>query len=94
MADHEYLDKLLNTLPDKYQALARQGMYGDFFSFYLCDVGAEAQRQGRTTGVRQGRRPGHGAVHAEMKSFSERNPFILGVIGAVVIAGIVMGALN
>ncbi|WP_431235905.1 MCE family protein [Mycolicibacterium psychrotolerans] len=29
-----------------------------------------------------------------MKSFSERNPFILGAIGAVVIAGIVMGALN
>lgn len=33
-------------------------------------------------------------MHAEMKSFSERNPFILGVIGAVVIAGIVMAALN
>ncbi len=29
-----------------------------------------------------------------MKSFSERNPFILGAVGAVVIAGIVMGALN
>jgi phospholipid/cholesterol/gamma-HCH transport system substrate-binding protein len=29
-----------------------------------------------------------------MKTFSERNPFILGVVGAVVIAGIVMGALN
>ena len=29
-----------------------------------------------------------------MKSFSERNPVILGVVGAVVIAGIVMGALK
>ncbi|NTY61851.1 MCE family protein [Mycolicibacterium sphagni] len=29
-----------------------------------------------------------------MKSFSERNPLVLGVIGAVVITGIVMGALN
>ena len=29
---------LLNTLPDKYRALQRQGMYGDFFAFYLCDV--------------------------------------------------------
>ncbi|MEZ0357833.1 MCE family protein [Mycobacterium sp. SA01] len=29
-----------------------------------------------------------------MKSFSERNPVILGAVGAVVIAGIVMGALN
>ena len=37
-ADHEYLDHLLDTLPDKYQVLARQGMYGDFFSFYLCEV--------------------------------------------------------
>ncbi|CCK55947.1 Conserved protein of unknown function, MCE family Mce3B, thought to be involved in host cell invasion [Mycobacterium canettii CIPT 140070008] len=36
--DHDYLDNLLNTLPDKYQALVRQGMYGDFFAFYLCDV--------------------------------------------------------
>jgi phospholipid/cholesterol/gamma-HCH transport system substrate-binding protein len=37
-ADHDYLDNLLNTLPDKFQALARQGLYGDFFAFYLCDV--------------------------------------------------------
>lgn len=37
-ADHDYLDNLLNTLPDKYQALVRQGMYGDFFAFYFCDV--------------------------------------------------------
>ncbi|QLL05271.1 virulence factor Mce family protein [Mycobacterium vicinigordonae] len=36
--DHDYLDNLLNTLPDKYQALYRQGMYGDFFAFYLCDI--------------------------------------------------------
>ena len=38
VADHEYFDNLLNTLPDSYQALARQGIYGDFFSFYLCDL--------------------------------------------------------
>jgi phospholipid/cholesterol/gamma-HCH transport system substrate-binding protein len=37
-ADHDYLDTLLNTLPDKYRALDRQGMYGDYFAFYLCDV--------------------------------------------------------
>jgi phospholipid/cholesterol/gamma-HCH transport system substrate-binding protein len=36
--DHEYLEKLLDTLPDKYRALSREGLYGDFFSFYLCDV--------------------------------------------------------
>ncbi len=38
LADHEYFDNLLNTLPDAYQALGRQGLYGDFFSFYLCDL--------------------------------------------------------
>ena len=38
LADHEYFDNLLNTLPDAYQTLIRQGMYGDFFSFYLCDA--------------------------------------------------------
>jgi phospholipid/cholesterol/gamma-HCH transport system substrate-binding protein len=37
-ADHDYFDDLLNTLPDAYQALSRQGMYGDYFSFYLCDA--------------------------------------------------------
>jgi phospholipid/cholesterol/gamma-HCH transport system substrate-binding protein len=36
--DHEYLEKLLDTLPDKYRILGREGLYGDFFSFYLCDV--------------------------------------------------------
>jgi phospholipid/cholesterol/gamma-HCH transport system substrate-binding protein len=38
VADHDYFDNLINTLPDAYQALARQGIYGDFFSFYLCDI--------------------------------------------------------
>jgi phospholipid/cholesterol/gamma-HCH transport system substrate-binding protein len=38
VADHDYFDNLLNTLPDAYQVLGRQGIYGDFFSFYLCDL--------------------------------------------------------
>lgn len=38
LADHEYFDDLLNTLPDSYRMLARQGMYGDYFSYYLCDL--------------------------------------------------------
>ncbi len=38
VADHEYVDELLDTLPEAYQALGRQGLYGDFFSFYLCDI--------------------------------------------------------
>ncbi len=38
VADHEYVDNLLATLPETYRVLGRQGMYGDFFSFYLCDL--------------------------------------------------------
>lgn len=37
-ADRDYFDTMLNTLPDKYRVLSRQGIYGDFFSFYLCDL--------------------------------------------------------
>ncbi len=91
MADHDYFDNLLNTLPDAYQALARQGLYGDFFSFYLCDAVPQGQRQGRPTGVHQGGRPGTGTVHTEMKSFAERNPLIIGAVGLAVIAAVVAG---
>ncbi|MBU3685921.1 MAG: mammalian cell entry protein, partial [Mycobacterium sp.] len=38
MADHDYVDDLVRTLPDAYQILARQGLYGDYFGFYLCDA--------------------------------------------------------
>ena len=38
MADHDYVDDLLKTLPDTYQILARNGLYGDYFGFYLCDA--------------------------------------------------------
>ncbi|MCV7177829.1 MCE family protein [Mycolicibacterium sphagni] len=38
LADHEYFDQVLNSLPDKYKLLGRQGLYGDYFSFYLCDA--------------------------------------------------------
>jgi phospholipid/cholesterol/gamma-HCH transport system substrate-binding protein len=38
VADHDYVDNLLNTLPEAYRMLNRQGLYGDFFSFYICDA--------------------------------------------------------
>ncbi|WP_431236199.1 MCE family protein (plasmid) [Mycolicibacterium psychrotolerans] len=38
LADHDYFDNLLATLPDAYRILGRQGLSGDFFSFYLCDI--------------------------------------------------------
>ena len=37
-ADKDFVDNLLNTLPDAYQVAGRLGLYGDFFSFYLCDI--------------------------------------------------------
>ena len=38
VADHDYVDNLIATLPDAYRMLGRQGIYGDFFSDYLCEV--------------------------------------------------------
>ena len=38
IADHDYIDNLVKTLPDAYQVLARNGLYGDYFGFYLCDA--------------------------------------------------------
>ena len=38
LADHDYVDNFLNTWPDDLQVINRQGMYGDFFSFYICDI--------------------------------------------------------
>ncbi|MCV7151719.1 MCE family protein [Mycolicibacterium pyrenivorans] len=46
LADRDYLDNLLDTLPDAYQMLNRQGLYGDFFSFYLCDLILKLNGQG------------------------------------------------
>jgi len=38
LPDHDYLDNLINGLPEKYRTLSRLGLYGDFFSYYLCDL--------------------------------------------------------
>lgn len=38
VADHDYFDNLLKTLPDQLRVLNRQGIYGDFFNQYICDV--------------------------------------------------------
>jgi phospholipid/cholesterol/gamma-HCH transport system substrate-binding protein len=46
VADHDYVDNLLNTLPDTYQKLARQGIYGDFFNFYLCEAALKVNGKG------------------------------------------------
>ncbi|CAA0105475.1 putative phospholipid ABC transporter-binding protein MlaD [Mycolicibacterium vanbaalenii] len=36
--EHDYFDDLLNTLPDAYKMLGRQGLYGDWFAFYICEA--------------------------------------------------------
>jgi phospholipid/cholesterol/gamma-HCH transport system substrate-binding protein len=46
VADHDYLDNLLEKLPEKYRALERQAVYGDFFSFYLCDLALKVNGKG------------------------------------------------
>jgi phospholipid/cholesterol/gamma-HCH transport system substrate-binding protein len=38
LADRDYFDNLLKTLPDAYRVLNRQAINGDFFGFYLCDL--------------------------------------------------------
>lgn len=38
MADKDFVDNLINTLPDAYAIINRHGIYGDYFSFYLCDL--------------------------------------------------------
>lgn len=38
LADHSYFESLLDSLPDTYRTIRRQGLYGGFFSFYLCDL--------------------------------------------------------
>jgi len=38
LSDGAYVDNLLKQLPDTYQVLARQGLTGDFFGFYFCEV--------------------------------------------------------
>lgn len=38
MAEGEYFDNLLATLPAAYRVLNRQGLSGNFFNFYLCDL--------------------------------------------------------
>jgi phospholipid/cholesterol/gamma-HCH transport system substrate-binding protein len=36
--DRDYVENVLATLPDDYKALTRLGLYGDYFSFYICDL--------------------------------------------------------
>lgn len=37
-ADRDYVNNFLETLPDAYRVLARQGLNGDYFNFYMCQI--------------------------------------------------------
>jgi phospholipid/cholesterol/gamma-HCH transport system substrate-binding protein len=37
-SDKDYVSSQLTLLPNVYQKLTRLGLYGDYFSFYLCDA--------------------------------------------------------
>src|ERR1700733_13565749 len=38
LADRDFFDNYLNAWPDAFKILNRQGLTGDWFSFYLCDA--------------------------------------------------------
>jgi len=46
MSDKDYVTNLIDTLPDAYKVLNRQGLYGDYFSFYLCDAALKLNGKG------------------------------------------------
>lgn len=38
LESEDYFDDFLNTLPEAYTQLGRQGLYGDWVAFYACDI--------------------------------------------------------
>ena len=104
MADHDYVDDLVKTLPDAYQVLARNGSVRRLLRLLPVRRGAEGQRQGRPAGVREAGRPGHGTVHTEMtrpkfkrpniKPLAERNRFAVGLVGIAVLVAAVVAAFS
>lgn len=46
LLDHDYFDNLLNTLPDKYRTIGREGLTGDYFGFYMCDLSLKLNGKG------------------------------------------------
>lgn len=38
LLNHDYLEKELDALPDRYRKINRQAIYGNYFSFYFCNI--------------------------------------------------------
>ena len=95
MADHDYVDDLLKTLPDAYQVLARQGLYGDYFGFYLCDAILKLNGKGGQPVFVKLVGQDYGTVRSQMTRFklkrpeikplAERNRLAVGVVGILVV---------
>ena len=105
MADHDYVDDLVKTLPDAYQVLARQGLYGDYFGFYLCDAILKVNgKGGQPVFVKlAGQDPRDGAhrndaVHTEATTISSRWPSATGSasvsVGILVVVAVVIAAFS
>lgn len=99
-ADHDYVDDLVKTLPDAYQILSRNGLYGDYFSFYLCDALLKLNgKGGQPVYVKVAGQDS--VVHAEMtrkrlniKPLAERNRLAVGATGIALIVAIVVAAFS
>ncbi|ETZ43845.1 mce related family protein [Mycobacterium avium MAV_061107_1842] len=46
LGDRDFFDNYLNTWPDAFKILNRQGLTGDWFTFYLCDVALKVNGKG------------------------------------------------
>ncbi|BCO39001.1 Mce family protein Mce3B [Mycobacterium paraintracellulare] len=46
LSDRDFFDNYLNTWPDAFKILNRQGLTGDWFTFYLCDVALKVNGKG------------------------------------------------
>ena len=69
----------------------RQGIYGDFFSFYLCDIVLKLNGKGGQPVYVKVAGQSTGRCAPQMKPFSERNQLVIGAIGLGLTVGIVRG---
>ena len=80
--------------PTSTRQLGRQGLYGDYFSFYMCDILLKVNGKGGQPVYIKVAGQDTGTVRAEMKSFAERNPLIIGAVGIALTAGLTVAALE
>ena len=88
---------MVRTLPDAYQVLSRQGLYGDYFGFYLCDAILKLNGKGGQPVFVKVAGQDYGTVRTQMrriKPLAERNRVTVGVVGTLVVIGVVVAAFS